>query len=354
MPDIFPTNLYPRVIWTTSLSIDAAGPAVLAQPAFAIAKAENIAFSGKKETIVARREEVVTVALARVEPQEAARWRAFHMDHALRGKQFEFLLDRFTGTILSFVNTVNDLDATGIASYTTTASYTTAANQVGLIITPSQAVLVRNNIGSENVVLTHSEGTFVLTCVVSKPSGDIGPYHLFDTRCGVVTGNGLVLYWQAGETTLTGYSSPQSYSQVTKTASVSWPAGAVVTFMVRWTATLSLDLYITVQGSNTVTASVTGVTTGPGGLGSFTTFANTITLMTRPLLENSHTTLGVVLHAGFYRAAYTEPSILASHFPMGRNYWSRAELTGAQVYQPGRTVPSVDLWDISMNIRQGF
>mgnify|MGYP001578000589 CR=1 FL=1 len=347
MPEFFPTNLYPRVFWTGSLSIDAVGPAITAQPIFAIVKQENIVASGKRETMVWRQEEVVNVALAGVEPQEAARWRDFYNGHGLIGRQFEFLLDRFTGPVLSFVNTINDQNVSGVASLNAATSYQTIAGQIGLRNPPAGTTLyVLNNVGSENQTLTHSHGCVVLTEAISLTSAS-SEYYLFIVGSSTASPNEISLYVRSGQVQLrVDWSTGSTW---VRAASVSWLSGAVVTFVAQWQTTRSLDLYVTVQGSATITATQ-DVDGGPGVGGSLSTLANTIRLFQ----GLSAVAPSVLLHAGFYRTAYREPSLLASHFPMGRNYWSRGELTDVQVFQPGRSVPSVDLWDISMTIRQGF
>lgn len=343
----FPTNLYPRAFWTGSLSVDAALPIGAAPPAFNVNKVENYAASGLRETIVIRREETRNLGFQAVEALETAEWRSF-MDYAISGNQFEFLLDRFTGPVVTFANTIKDQDLAGVASMTSVPSYQVATGQRGLIAVPgSFSLLALTNVGSENHTLTHSQGTFVLSAVCSfTPAGE--QRTLFDVRCANAAANGFLLDVQSGMVRWTGYTS--TGSQWTRAISMAWPAGAAVTFFGQWLATKSMNLLVAVQGSATITATFDLV--GSAGVpGSFTTLANTLALFNR-IATTAGSLAGVLLMAGFFRAAYDDPTALASHFPIGRNYYSKCELLNAVAFTPARQNPGVDQWDFAMMIRQ--
>ena len=349
MPEYFPTNLYPRAFWTGSLSAESTVPAVSAPPITAVIKNENVAASGKLETIVLRREELVNVGMSGIEPQELRAWRDLADGHALLGRQFEFLLDRFTGPVLSFVNTITDQNASGVASAAqSTTSFVSINRQRGLVNLGNQFVTLRNNVGSENQTMTHSHGCVVITMVCSFNAPDNSDSIRRGLLSLLPSSSRLELDVQSGMVRQHYYTSTGSLW--TRAVSVNWPSGSTVTFISQWQSTKSQDLLVTVQNSYTITA--TFDQTGSAGIpGSLSTLANTAVLMGINLFDG---TPGVIFHAGFYRMAYYDPTILASHFPMGRTYWPKAELTGMQAFQPARANPSIDLWDITLAIRKGF
>jgi len=343
----FPTNLYPRASWTGSLSVEAALPVAAAPPAFMVHKMENWSVGGVRETIVLRTEESRNVALQAVEPAETQQWQTLFYDHAARGNQFEFLLDRFTGPVLTFPNTVRDQDLAGVMSLTAVATFQTVGGARGLVSIPgSFRAITRTNVGSENHTLTHSQGTLVLTAVCSFTSAGIQRI-LWDVGCMSAAANGFFLCVQSGLVRWTGFTS--TGNQWTLAASVNWPSGATVTFIGQWQTTKSMNLYVTVQGSATLTATFNQV--GSSGIpGSFTTLANTIVL-----LSGVGTTAGslnaVVQLVGHYRYAYDDPSLLASHFPLGKNFYPRCEVLNMTAFAPTRANVTTDLWDIAFSIR---
>ncbi len=169
--------------------------------------------------------------------------------------------------------------------------------------------------------------------------------------CGSAAGNPnrLTLY-KSGSCWVSfkaGTSNGSAQEITWKTAS--WTANVdVVTLIARFSTQGSLDLWYARNGVVNQASEYTS-TLGGGTLG---TLPNTVAVCQEQGTANYRCGVNL-LHLAMYRYPYDDPTILASYFPVGRNYYDKAELAD-QAFAPARTSPGVDQWSMTLNVRQGF
>ncbi len=338
----YPTNCYPGAYWGSSRQMESLLPAVAAPPQFQEIAPDNYAFAGNREIVRIRSEERRALRLSGIDALEAEQWRQFFTQHAAVGSQCELLVDRFTGKTLTFADTIVDQN-TEASSSTGTLSYQWVGAKRGALCAAGAVAHFPVNASSVNASVTASEGVIVVSAVCSFAGND-----------------GITKYfWHWGETATRLALVKESTSQVFATwvgpdaverkaiiTSASWPSGSTVTAITRWTQGGTLDLWLFVQGSAMAraTASLSGATlTGISSrfaVGAFTD-------------DSAPMSKGVLLHFATYKKAFDDPTVLASHFPLGMNYFPRAELLD-KVFMPKRLAATTDVWEFSWTFRNGL
>ena len=181
----FPTNLYPKVLYSTSRTVEADFPVVAADPTFIEVGQDAVSQSGRRVSYTYRREEQRAVGFLGASTVELNQWRQFFQDHGGRGAQFELLVDRFTGGIFTFENTLTDQNLATTLNWSLTPSYTVVNCKTALVLPGSGAGYLANPVGSLSEHLPSSGGTIVVTFVpdFSSTAGSAGQT-VFDSTSG--------------------------------------------------------------------------------------------------------------------------------------------------------------------------
>ena len=344
----FPTNHYPGVYWPGSRQVQAALPITAAPPFFDQLTASNIAASGVLETIVLRSEERRQLAFVGLDALETAQWGQYFNERGGRGQQAELLVDRFTGRALTFANTVADQNSEPVSAYAATPSYHVVQDKIGLVAPASRAAaMFAQNVGSVNAAIVNSAGAVTMTAVCSFAGND-GLAHTF-WQCAAANGTRYVAVQKtaANQMIVTIQNDAAELRTATLSGTFDWPSGAVVTAIAKWTMGQSLGLQVVVSGSalREGTASLSGTT--------LTFSSGHRAAVGADVLDGNPLTRAVLLSFATYRTAYDDPTVLTSHFPLGRNYYSRAEVA-ERTFNPTRISPGVDAWQWTWTFRQGF
>jgi hypothetical protein len=127
----WPTNLYPKILYSTSLQIESVHPAVSTVPQDQQVAMRNTAGSGRTETLVIRREEVRQIAFPVEGGLDLELWRRYALDWGQYGKQAELMVCRHQGALLTFANTITDMANGAPCSYSLASSWGVPSGKVG-------------------------------------------------------------------------------------------------------------------------------------------------------------------------------------------------------------------------------
>ena len=344
----FPTNHYPGIYWTGSRQVEAQLPVTTAPPFFDQIALDNLAASGIRETIVLRNEERRQLTFFGLDAIETARWGQYFNERGGRGQQAELLVDRFTGRALTFTNTVADQNSEPVSAHLATPSYHLVLGKIGLVAPASRAaVMFAQNVGSVNAAIVNSTGAVVITAACSFAGND-GLAHTFCHFSAADGTRAVILQKNAANQMVCQIQDDAAgFHLATVSGTADWPSGAIVTTIVKWTMGQSLGLQVVVSGSpfREATASLSGAT--------LTFSSGHLAAVGGDIFDGNPLTRAVLLAFATYRAAYDDPTILTSHFPLGRNYYSRAEVA-ERTFNPSRISPGVDAWQWTWTFRQGF
>lgn len=348
MPNYWPTDSYPGVYWPTSRQVEAQLPVMAAPPFVDRLSASNLSASGIQETIITRQEERRLLTFFGLDALEVDQWRQYFTERGGRGQQAEMLVDRFTGCSFTFANTVADQNSEPVSAYAATPSYQMVLGKIGLVAPASRAaVMFSQNVGSVNAAIVNSAGAVLMTVVCSFAGND-GLAHTFWHAGNVAAGQGVFVQKTSGNQLIFSIQDSAGVgTTVTLSGTFSWPSGTIITAIAKWTVGQSLGLQVVMSGSaiRDGAASLPGVILG---------FANTHRVAIGAGVDDINPlTRAVLLAFATYRTAYDDPTILTSHFPLGRNYYSRAEVI-ERTFAPTRIAPSVDAWQWTWTFRQGF
>ena len=349
----FPTNHYPGIYWPTSRQVEAALPVTAAPPVFGTVVSEAMGASGVRVAQFVRIEEQRQLSFFGLDALETAQWGQYFTERGGRGQQAELLVDRFTGRAFTFQNTAADQNFEPVTSIASPQYETTSGQKIGLVqsfAAGAAAPVLRfiPNVGSMNAAVVGSEGTIVLTMICSFHRNSSSGHTLWawgttganthqiavelnpQRDLAVSFGNPF------GTRTRAGWAGPST--------GVMWNSGERITFIAQWTTGSSLGFWVITQSATVQapTESLSGYT--------FTMPDSIVTI--GAALAGASTAPGIILHFATYKKAYLDPTVLSSHFPFGRNYYSRAEVA-ERTFQPQRVHPGTDLWLWTWSFRQG-
>lgn len=354
----FPTNHYPGIYWPTSRQVEAGLPVTAAPPAFGAVVSEAIGASGIRVAQFVRAEEQRQLTFFGVDPIETVQWGQFFSERGGRGQQAELLMDRFTGSIITFNNTYADQNFSGDVSWLQSAvsSYVTVNGKIGLITNSAGGYLsIATNATSANAALTDSGTTIVLTVIASFAGNDGVRHHLL--VLGKVGTNAGIRFIKFEDNTFKAQMATTSGlvgAYEVGVSSVGWPSGTVVSTILQYMDTgqqsMTLQIFLTMSGQSTVALSSTTQAGSTNQAGTWDT--PTEIGIQGGTQEGGTAWQGILLHFATYKKAYADPTILLSHFPLGRNYYSKAELA-ERTFNPQRISPGVDLWQWTWTVRQG-
>jgi hypothetical protein len=311
-------------------------------------RAENRMANGRTEYLDNRVEETARVDLMCQAPEYAQlRW-AFR-DWLGPGKQFQFWIDRYTGSCWSFDDTLRDqnelvwtLNGGGSAAYADTA------NGRGIVLSGSQYLSVALAQASAATItgyddpLDKAEGTLV---VDFKPTwtGTDGALHVILDTTG---GNNRLQLRKTAANTLVIEITDNAAGVKSMSGAVSWSANDRVHIMATWSTGGVLALWYAVNGG-----AFTALTTGAGaGTGIITTLPTTLYLGATN--AGASLALGTYDTLAIFKAAFPTPtSTLTDYLPVWRNYFPYAE--HQRTFQPERVTFGRAIWRWPVLLRNG-
>ncbi len=330
-----PTFMYPRIKYgTPSIVIDIPDALQTVTPLSGVVSSSKISSNGTKETLFIRRESLAQFVLQWLQPWTLARLKEFFDTHAGKGKQFEFWLDRFTGSRWDFADSLKDqngqaLIVVGAEAYNDStqgrAFDFVAGNELSVIAT-------------DGVHLAKEEGCITLRV---KPdwAGNDGVLHYFiDIGVGA-SANRLAIYKTVANDLVFEVINAGGTSRKRQVA-VSWSSNTEQRITVRWKTNGTLDLWL--NGVQATTSSGTG--------GVVTVLGPTLNIGSD--LSQANKATGDYDLVAFYMRAFDDPLVLENNPIETRSYFSKAELEDKQ-FLPVRQARAVQRSTLTLTIRQG-
>ena len=261
--------------------------------------------------------------------------------HAHTGGQFELLVDRFAGARFEFDGDLLDENGNA-ATYTPgTATYATSVFDRALTIAAADHVEIPRAPATNAPRLIPGEG---LILVVFKPTwaGADGVLHaLLD--CGGATTNRLTL-WKTVANDLELRILDNAGGEKKVSGAVSWTAGTWQAIVGIYASDGTLRLFLNEASFGTVSGAGTGILDSLGAtvfLASDTAGAN------RAAGDYER----VALFTKAYAMNASLADVLKKAVVSDRNYYSQAELI--QPAQPGRIHNQIELYQMTLSVRQG-
>ena len=351
LPVVFrPTHLYPRIKYgSPAVTIDFTQgatriPTILPYTA---QRGENPVASGKVEYLFSRDEERVGLVLRYEQDLYAAIRNALKDGGLAAGAQFNFWVDRFTGSCWTFENSLKDQNGLAWTLGGGSSSYVDGAVGKALSLsgsftmsTPLAQASASTPTGFDDP-LDYREGVIVLDVAPAFASSD-GTLHFFlDAALG--GNNRLFLAKNAGnETVLQITDSAGGVKSVRGTPA--WANGERIVLVASWTTAGALALWISVNGG----AFVALTTASGAGTGIMSALPTTLFLGNTAGTDRAAGTYDTL--AIFKRAFSTPHLSLAGFRPVERNYFPYAELTDSS-YKPARFVLTLPIWDWPITVR---
>jgi hypothetical protein len=350
----------------------------------------NVTPSGKAEYLLGRIEDTARVDLM-CEPDELAQLRWFFRDQGGPGKQFELWLDRHTGSIWTFEDSLRDQNLLPLVFQGGTPAFVDAVNgravtvgvgnvmQVGL----AQASATTRTVFDDP--LGKAEGVIVLD-VTPIWSGNDAALHVFlDTGAAWIDTQGTWAQqtgtWATQSNRLRLYKSATNQltfeivddtgAAKSKAGAVSWAANARIVVIAAWDAAGNLRLWVGVPtgpswsgtsgtwaahpepwGSTALTFSelVSGAGAGSGKLAALPA---TLYVGADNLAANG--AAGAYDTLAIFKKAFPNPLLLADYRPVWRNYFPYGELLplGPATLEALRLTPSRTIFRWPLLVRNG-
>jgi hypothetical protein len=345
-----PAYQYPKIRYgTPAITRAFVQAAVTYAPTETAERGENRAYGGRTEYLFSRIEEACQVDFI-CQPDELAQLRWFFEDHAAKGKQFELWIDRHTGSVWGFEDTLRDQNALLLVLNSGSAAYAAATNGRGLVLGAAQSLSVATAQASAATPtgfddpLLKDEGILVVEVAPTWAGTDGLLHRLVDTSG--TTANRLSLYKTAGNLLIFEILDAAGGAK-NKQGAVTWAANTRVRIVASWSAAGALALWYA-----TGTGAFTELTTAGGaGTGIITTLGATLYIGSDNAAANFAP--GTYDTVAIFKRAFAAPLTLADYRPTWRNYYPYAELTARQ-YQPQRLLPSTPIYRWPLVIRNGL
>ncbi len=310
-------------------------------------RTENRMASGKTEYLFSRIEETARVDML-CEPDELAQLRWFFEDWGSRGKQFEFWIDRWTGSVWMFDDTRRDQNKLTLALSTGSEAYADTVNGRGIVLSTGQylsVALAQASAGTKTGYddpLDKAEGEIVVDWKPAFAGGDSTLHVIVDTTGG----NNRLQLRKTATNTLVLEITDNAGGVKSVAGSVAWNSGDRVQIVARWDTGGGLALWYAVNGG----AFVQLTTAAGAGTGIITTLPATLYIGANN--AGASAALGTYDTVAIFKRAFANPlSVLPSYRPMWRNYFAYAELQRA--WQPTRVTPGRLIFAWPMLVRQG-
>jgi hypothetical protein len=303
---------------------------------------------GHMEYLFSRFEETARVDLI-CQAHEYAQLRWAVRDWLGRGKQFQFWIDRYTGSCWSFDDTLRDQNELLLSLSAGSAVYAdTTAPGRGIVLTTGQylsVALAQASAGTKTGFddpLDIAEGTTVVDFKPAFASSDSTLHVILDTSGSV---NRLQLRKTAANTLFFEITDAAAGVK-SMSGAVTWAANDRVHIMATRSTVGVLTLAYAVNGG-----AFTALTTGAGaGTGLLTALPTTLYIAA----TNAAATpaLGTYDTVAFFKKAFPTPTItLKDYLPVWRNYFPYAEHQAA--FQPERVTASRAIWRWPVLLRNG-
>jgi hypothetical protein len=338
-----PTQWWPRIIYDTTTPKTLDAPLPLAQVSWprGFLRVDNVAPSAE-ESLFRRTDLAAQLGFQHLRSDFVFTLAKFLEDWAAKGKTFELLIDRFSGSFFEFDDDLRDQN--GDAATFTNPTYVAATYGKAVSLGAADgAFTIPVAPAANNPRILKDEG--MLLCIV-KPgfAGNDGALHVLLDCAVAATQNRLLLQKSAAnELEFTIYDNTIGSVKTVK-AAVSWAVDAEQAIVAIWRTNGAMELWL-----NEVKA--TG--TAGAGTGILNSLASTIYLHTDFTTANyaagKYDRL-LLLKKGYVVNAQVLKA-LKEFFWWGRNYFSRAKVLDLS-FNPTKQATGLDLYALTLTVRQ--
>jgi hypothetical protein len=347
-------GLYPRVIWGSPSEIldlegllgGPSGVAVGAQAGkpdrIAIRSDRNAQFTPRREVVLGHLRDQVTFGLDMVPGWKAEEIDRFAREWGLKGKQFEFYLNRFQGAALEFSGNLADQHGT-LGTFTGTPSYEAASFGRGLRLDAGEFLDFPTAPVSQQPSLIAAEGIVVLVVKPSFTGGDsLGHSFIVQTTTGA---SELVLQ-KISSNVLRLLAKDSASGLAIIDIAVSWAANSEQKIVAKWKDASSMELWLN---------GVKGPAAGGGGTGLIAPLAASARIGARAAATEEANGLYDRLMF-FTRAFDLNASIVQvltdTYVPYWPNYFNKGELVDARMV-PAKIVPGQEFYRFQFTVQKG-
>lgn len=333
-----------------AITIDFPDPLEYVTPPQQYSNGINVSEAGLREVLHIRRDDLLGVRSGLLTPELAQQLRWFVEDHAGKGKQFEYILDRFTGSCWCFEGTRRDQNGLALTlNGGGSETYAEATNGKGIVLSGSQylsVLLAQASAGTPTGFddpLLHTEGVIVVDFKPAFAGNDSATHRMIDTSSSGA--NRLYVEKDVFNSLVFGIVDGASANKQIGVA-VSWSANSRVQIVASWSATGTLKAWYAAGGGAFIELTI-GAGAGTGILGALPT-----TLYIGAENDGSPLALGTYDTVAIFKRAFPNPLLLADYRPVFRNYLLRAELQ-EPIFEPQRPILARELYTWAATVRDG-
>lgn len=337
-----PTNFYLKIKYGTSgIIINLPDPLETIIPGPGGFVERSISHSGAQETLFARNDSATNFTMQLLDAGLLARMKEFYDTHAIRGKQFELWLDRFTGPRFLFGDNLKDqneeaLTIVGAEAYVDYTSGNDTRHAFSFVSGNELSMSV-----TDGTHFDKNEGVIVIR-VRPDFAGGGGSEHTFVTIGDSGATTNVMKIYKKADNLLYMSVFDGAGTEKRRTVAVSWSANTEQEIVGRWNAG-TLDLWLNGTQATTLTG---------GGTGVITTLGNTMYVGSDNASTPTNKATGLYDMVSGYMKAFTSPLPLVNNPVALRTYFSKAELQEVQFLQ-SRQTPERELNRVVWTIREG-